>query len=515
MPRTIRADGRIITVPDDATPEEINEIVGPAASSPQQPQKSLRESLTERRPLQSDTPMHALEDTLSNIGSGALRTLLYPKETAKGLVDFAVRSSPPGVIADIIRKRPTIGQEIVEDVVKNPYQAIPEMIGQAAALGGAEGLARGATKFPEASAKAITKTGPSSVGELVKETKTANEAADAYSKARAAVETAREKARTIGNQKFNAINEQLNIEPADTKQVINSFVDATGKIKGSETQPSIFKDIERKIERGEGFSYEDLQGYYSELGSELSKGSLPGDVYAALDTMHEAIGDEMQKIANKNGLGAELKDARQYWRRMKQAFGNQKPVNDVANTTLRSIAPKMTEQEALANRIRLMASFDPEITKVFDDLKEKEEMAKGTNPVTPGETRKINASDIRAKKLNTLTQEGIPRVRKWGTRAIQYGVGLKALWDLWGHNVEGVPRDLGFAAAGYGATEMFARMLEKPEVQKMLTSPTAEDIQQIPPELRGKLGPMLDAAKAKGIKVDPRLYAIAKAPQHQ
>lgn len=30
MPRTIKADGRTITVPDDATPEEVNQIVGPA-----------------------------------------------------------------------------------------------------------------------------------------------------------------------------------------------------------------------------------------------------------------------------------------------------------------------------------------------------------------------------------------------------------------------------------------------------------------------------------------------------
>ena len=33
MPRTIQADGRTITVPDDATPDEINQIVGPAPSS--------------------------------------------------------------------------------------------------------------------------------------------------------------------------------------------------------------------------------------------------------------------------------------------------------------------------------------------------------------------------------------------------------------------------------------------------------------------------------------------------
>ena len=33
MPRTIQADGRTITVPDDATPDEINQIVGPAPTT--------------------------------------------------------------------------------------------------------------------------------------------------------------------------------------------------------------------------------------------------------------------------------------------------------------------------------------------------------------------------------------------------------------------------------------------------------------------------------------------------
>jgi hypothetical protein len=35
MPRTIKADGRSIVVPDDATDEEINQIVGPAPAAPQ------------------------------------------------------------------------------------------------------------------------------------------------------------------------------------------------------------------------------------------------------------------------------------------------------------------------------------------------------------------------------------------------------------------------------------------------------------------------------------------------
>ena len=57
MPRTIKADGRTITVPDDATPEEINQIVGPApntsSSDPAIP--DWRDKYTEIQPHKKPT----------------------------------------------------------------------------------------------------------------------------------------------------------------------------------------------------------------------------------------------------------------------------------------------------------------------------------------------------------------------------------------------------------------------------------------------------------------------------
>jgi hypothetical protein len=58
----------------------------------------------------------------------------------------------------------------------------------------------------------------------------------------------------------------------------------------------------------------------------------------------------------------------------------------------------------------------------------------------------------------------------------------------------------------------YAALLGNQKVIEFLSKPTAQQIAQVPLEMRGAdLQPILDAAKKQGIKVDPRLYAIAEA----
>ena len=154
----------------------------------------------------------------------------------------------------------------------------------------------------------------------------------------AQVETARNNALKEGNKKYSAVNAALNHISADPEFMQGALADSLEAIKGTSTEPTILKDMMRKSERGEVATYEDLQGYYSELGTELSKGNVPGDLYHAYDTIHEAIGDEMQRIADANGQGPQLKAARDYWRRMKQAFGKQYNPTDTGNAVLRNTA---------------------------------------------------------------------------------------------------------------------------------------------------------------------------------
>lgn len=540
---------------------------------------------------------------VGNIGAGGLSVLLHPIDT---LANIGGVFTAPLEMAEGAKFSDTVPGQMVKSFKENPYGAVESGVGQAAVMGGAEGTAESIPETGGKVARFLTKTTPKETAELVKETRVANEAVvkahadeaqDAVNKQRdmrlnslkkireegaerqtkteevkagnkqalkanrqseempakrqkvyrelqGQIETARETARKVGNEKYNAVNPVLDPIEADGESMESALDESMQKIKGSETEPPVLKSISKRINEGkaEPLTYRDLQGFYSELNSELSKGTLPGDVYAAYDEMHEAIGNEMQRIADEKGMGKQLTDARNYWRRMKQTFGKPYNPTDVATKTMEGSSSDIARAEEEANRRRLLASFDPSIQGTFEHLDNLERGSRSLgspkplreilkpNPEAPRVTvprmqdaavperptpKTINAEDVQNKKLTSLEKKGIPGIRKSGRHIVNYGIGLHALWDAFSGRLENLPRDFGLGAAGYGATEAFARLLERPDIQEMLTKPTPADLAQIPADLRGNLGPMLDAAKAKGIKVDPRLYALVAAPQRK
>jgi hypothetical protein len=348
------------------------------------------------------------------------------------------------------------------------------------------------------------------------------------------IEEARHDALEEGNKKYNGVNEKLNHISADPEFVQGSLVDAMEKIKGTSTEPAIFKDMTRKLENGEVPTYEDLQGYYSELGKEISKGSLPGDVYHAFDTLHEAIGDEMQRIADSQGQGAELKAAREYWRRMKQTFGDTSDtVSDRAGKEVKEANPDAAKAQVSEYRRRLLGSFDPEIPKLLDavdrgtqrlrDLPGETEGRKlaGAKPPEPPEPKplpkkpeleqkKINTEDVQQAKEKALTA----RVKHL-TAGLQWGAGgmavFRILADVAHGNIGAVPSGLLEGGMAIGGIEMVSRLLENPKIVEGLTKVTAKDLAQIPPEMRGDLKVVVEEAQKKGIKVDPNLAALVGA----
>jgi hypothetical protein len=372
---------------------------------------------------------------------------------------------------------------------------------------------KGVTGVIPRTARAITKTGPKVVGDLVKETTAANEAGNAYSAAHAAIETARENALKVGNEKYSGVNEKLNNLPADMEKITDAYGETAHSLGEVGNQPPILTRLGKTIEKGEPLSYKDEQLLYSELGKELSKGTLPGSTYHAYDVLHESLGNDMQRIADSRGAGTELTDARNYWRRMKQTFGKPYNATDAASGALRSFAPQMAEQASVANRTRMLGSFDPEIPKHLERAQKAEAAAKelGTTPTNPGETRKISPESVQSKKLNSLTQEGVPGVRKAGHRIASYGIGLKALWDVFQGNVEGVGKDVATGLAAYKTAGWIADALERPAVVKYLTQMTPADLAQIPPELREQIPQLVKQARARGINVSPALTGAVAA----
>ena len=359
------------------------------------------------------------------------------------------------------------------------------------------------------------------------------ELADASSKLQAQVETARVKALKVGNEKYSAVNEKLSPIAGDAEKLTSALHDSLSRISGTETQPTILKSISDRLLGAEeegtgGISYSDLQGYYSELGRELSKGTLPGDVYSAYDVMHDAIGEQMQEIADSQGAGEQLHDARAYWKRMKQTFGRPPSATDVASTTLKEVAPEYIEQQTRANRLRNLGYFDPEIPRTAEAIDHLRESLKGPVPKEPMgptvptvkplkavETPEVNTKQVREQLLRKWVASG-EKISVWRMSFMLSG-GLSSLFTTLYGKPELAMAELG-AGIAYGVgPSMVAKLAERPAIREWLTRPPSDELQalrQLPHADKIRVVDTLNKIvqqsqkTAKPIKVSPKLSTI-------
>lgn len=485
----------------------------------------------------------------------------------------------------------------------------------------------------------------------------------ASSELRGRVETAREKALKVGNEKYSTVNEELSPLSADMESVHNAYQEATGAIGDVQTEPPLLKRLGESIGRGDALTYKDMQGVYSELGKELSKGTLPGNVYHAYDLLHEGVGEEMQRLADtkpatvdfieKSGkvdlaatkaklppvktgytrlfrsesptvgfrdvfdadklnsmnpefaerpegksytpdlgyadyyrqsygpnaktsfidvpdgvlresklgpgeyvvktpekyqvtMGAQLLDARNYWRRMKQTFGKKYSPTDAATAATEKSSPDFARQEAQKNQLRLLGSFDPEIPKVDEHIQNLQKglgalpkpapIRKVVEPlpakpepvvasrasypeprdVKPIEVPEVSTKEMRQDILDKWTK-GETTLSKWQVRSLLTG-GLGSVIGFALGETAGAGRlgaEIGGAASYVFGPSAVAGLLEKPAIREWITRPPAgelESLRKLPNADKIKiidvLRPTVEAAKAKGIKVDPALIGL-------
>jgi hypothetical protein len=215
MPRTIKADGRTITVPDDATPEEINQIVGPAPSGTVTPTSgAVLRPLTQRERFLDPNlyPVgvkgEGVGENLHNIaqkaGVGVFQfadALTHPRQTVAGMLASVL---PEPVVkgankfTDLENKIPgahyltTKLPEGTENPLKSAYEAVRPggitAVGNVAPTAGqilaggalgeaAPAIASDVRSIPRAGGRIgeiLTKTGPRETAKLVKETQAEN-----------------------------------------------------------------------------------------------------------------------------------------------------------------------------------------------------------------------------------------------------------------------------------------------------------------------------------------------------
>ena len=356
--------------------------------------------------------------------------------------------------------------------------------------------------------------------------------ANARSSLRAAVETAREKALKIGNEKYTTVNEKLSAIPSDMAGPSSAYADAANSFGEVLSQPPLLRRLGSLLEEPaegetkEPVTYKDEQQLYSELGNELSKGTLNGPTYHAYDVIHEAIGKDMQRIADLQGMGKQLSEARNYWRRMKQTFGKQISFTDAATKAIGGVA-----DETQANQIRLLGSFDESIPRQAAHVANIE---KGVEAMPKPVPERVLTRDAAAKRVAAPKLEVTPRPtpktfepQKVGpeevagakgkgvegrTRQIEhkgYWLAIGPLFYTISDILKGeMPSPIGTAAsvaAPLAVQAALTKMLTSPKVIDFLTKATPADVAQIPPELRGNFPKILTEAQKRGIKVSPVL----------
>lgn len=349
-------------------------------------------------------------------------------------------------------------------------------------------------------------------------------------KFKADLDTLKKSVNEKANAKYSALNAALDEVPANRDFLPTALEESSSQIKGSNTEPAIFKDMEKRFNGTEPLTYRDLQGYYSELGKELSKGTLPGDVYHAYDLLQESIGQEMQRVADSRGMGPQLADARATWRQMKQTFYDPKsPLTKALKSTERGKAISAL-QGADQSGIEALAKYDPELAKRANTIRGYQAEAKSI-PAKPGALKSLPKLGPKeapvVPKQTTLTPESIQAAKEQsllkGTDTMRHSksplvsavAGYGTIKALLMRNLPTAGLDIA-ARLLYGAAKpALATMLENPKIVAELTKFNARDaaaIQRLPPEARtafvGDFKPVVDAAKAKGVPVSPALSAL-------
>ena len=159
------------------------------------------------------------------------------------------------------------------------------------------------------------------------------------------------KLRAEGNAKYENVRQKVANDPGvPMADIAQAASEAEGKLSGSAESIKQLKDIARKapdeaseiqaggmtvrpgdalyerlkaagaLNTGENFKFKDLQGYSSEIGAKLAQGGLQGDVYQALKFLKEKIDVAKKAIAERNGVGAELTQADNFWNKYLESF---------------------------------------------------------------------------------------------------------------------------------------------------------------------------------------------------
>lgn len=311
---------------------------------------------------------------------------------------------------------------------------------------------------------------------------------------------------------------------------------------------------EGAIDTGGNITFDQLQGYSSEIGSKLAKGGLQGDVYQALKYLKGKIDAAKTIIAERNGVGVQLREADSFWHqymdtfydsdsavaKVRESVGSVDPeyyadpftkgkAGDVAIGKLKQLKTQHSaDASAVADLARNLRSAHGELSGIkTGTVKPVDPPArvspKDIEPPKPVATKPVpkeTASQPKAPTAKDITDTKRQKILEKGQSFAElrprdaYVVAGPLIAGLLGnHWLAGLVSGLGIE----GAVKGVGYALSRPRIVEWIAKPTPADLAAIEklPEptrtaMRTELKKIVDQEKSSGrnIQVDPAIERL-------
>jgi hypothetical protein len=277
-------------------------------------------------------------------------------------------------------------------------------------------------------------------------------------------------------------------------------------------------------------TFSELHGFYSELGDRLAAHNLPGDVYQAVKSVRNAIGEQMDTLAERNGVLPQLRAAKQYWSEFMETFHNTDALKNSGSPAAHALkasdagyylAPFLSK--AGGRGTESLKAYNPELAKSIEqavrDYREMDGLPKKFTPKEAPAPPKMSSLPkpprrIEAKVTSTPEFPKIDpaQIKKDAIEAMAHPMRKVNFWDIAavpGGVVElvrgGVPYAWAYPMLKHGT----GRLLEKPAVLEWLAKPSVKDfevLRALPNEAqsqaRQQISQLLREEAAKGNRID-------------
>jgi hypothetical protein len=269
--------------------------------------------------------------------------------------------------------------------------------------------------------------------------------------------------------------------------------------------------------------WNDLQGFYEETGAKVAEGPQPGkgDIYKALQQVHQFVGDQMQQLADAQGVGPQHRAARAFYSGYMDTFheptgpsGSGSPVAQALLAKDPLVAVDKFAGDSGDRGVAVLRRYSDSLANLAQDVRQRAQ----TKVTVPARKSMTSASPFELKPHQTISAGDITAAYKaaaeasagkWWSRG-RWAAAAPVIWAMRGFFGGHIPPLLttGLESGGIlAASHAAASLLRYPPMIEFLTKARPEDTAMIPPELRGDLPGLVSQAQHSGIKVSPALIA--------